>query len=133
MYELPENRANAVANVFHKTCPARFLLSKIAGKWGLLIIDALQGGSMRNGELMRLIEGISQKMLTQTMKELVEMQLVNRKDMQTIPPHVEYSLTPLGEELREKVCALDRWVEDNMFIMIEKNRSIQLNTSTHDT
>lgn len=126
MYEMPRNDAEAVGNVFHSNCPARYLLSKIAGKWGLLIIDALQHGPMRNGELMRQIEGISQKMLTQTLREMAEMQLVERNDIQSIPPHVEYFLTPLGEELREKICALDRWVEENMQQMVAKNTSIPL-------
>ncbi len=128
MYELPQKETDIAPNVFHSNCPARFLLSKISGKWSLLIIDAMKDGPMRNGELMRLIEGVSQKMLTQTMKELVEMKLVHRKDMQTIPPHVEYNLTPLGEELREKICILDRWIEDNMQTMIKGNKSIPLKT-----
>jgi len=124
MYEIASNPEEVKANVFHKTCPARFLLDKIAGKWSLLIIDALQKGPVRNGELKRRIEGISQKMLTQTLRELDDMQLISRQDMKTIPPHVEYRLTALGERLCEKICALDRWVEDNMLELIEHNKSI---------
>jgi len=94
----------------------------------MLIIDVLNDKSVRNGELMRAIEGISQKMLTQTLRELEEMQLVRRHDMRTVPPHVEYELTELGKTLRTKVCALDRWIEDNMFELIEENQSIPLRT-----
>ena len=126
MYGIPSNPADVQANVFHKNCPARFLLDKIAGKWSLLIIDALQHGPVRNGELKRQIEGISQKMLTQTLRDLEEMQVISRHDRQTIPPHVEYRLTELGQGLREKICALDRWVEDNMLELIAQNKSIPL-------
>ncbi|MBL4596807.1 MAG: helix-turn-helix transcriptional regulator [Robiginitomaculum sp.] len=126
MYEIASNPEDMKPDVFHKTCPARFLLNKIAGKWSLLIIDALQMGPVRNGELKRRVEGISQKMLTQTLRELGDMRLISRLDMKTIPPHVEYSLTALGVELCEKICALDRWVEDNMSELIEHNKSIEI-------
>jgi len=126
MYELPHNLLEAKPNVFSEKCPARFLLSKVAGKWSMLIIDVLHDKNLRNGELIRIIEGISQKMLTQTLRDLAEMRLINRHDMRTIPPHVEYELTKLGKSLREKICALDRWIENNMFELIENNKSIQL-------
>jgi len=126
MYEIPHNPLEVTPNVFNEKCPARFLLSKVSGKWCMLIVDSLNDKNLRNGELIRIIEGISQKMLTQTLRELAEMQLIKRHDMQTIPPHVEYELTKLGKSLREKICALDRWVEDNMFELIENNKSIQL-------
>ena len=92
----------------------------------MLIIDALENRPLRNGELIRKIEGISQKMLTQTLRELEEMQLLQRNDRQTVPPHVEYELSDLGKSLRKKICALDRWIEENMFELIAKNRSIPL-------
>lgn len=126
MYEIPSDITKAEPNVFRKKCPARFLLGKVAGKWSLLIIDALDGTPKRNGELMRCIEGISQKMLTQTLRELEEMRLISRYDMQTIPPHVEYELTLLGLDLRVKICAMDRWIEDNMVDLIKDNSSIPL-------
>ena len=126
MYRLPKDPDNINGNVFHNDCPARFLLSKIAGKWSLLIIDALDGPPKRNSELLRHIEGISQKMLTQTLKELEEMRIVYRHDMKTVPPHVEYELTILGKDLREKICALDRWVESNMLDLIAEHSSIPL-------
>ena len=74
---------------------------------------------MRNGELIRQVDGVSQKMLTQTLRELEELGIVNRYDMQTVPPHVEYELSELGKSLRKKVDGLDRWVEKNMFEMIK--------------
>ena len=128
MYEIASNPEETKANAFHNTsiCPVRFLLNKVAGKWSLLIINALQKGPVRNGELKRRVEGISQKMLTQTLRELGNMRLISRLDMKTIPPHVEYKLTALGVELCEKICALDHWVEDNMSELIEHNKSIEI-------
>ena len=113
MYEIPSDPSQAVADVFRRTCPARFLLGRISGKWSMLVIDALQEGPVRNGELMRRIDGISQKMLTQTLRELEEMQLVDRKDMQTVPPHVEYSLTEKGRSLEPILLALKDWGEQH--------------------
>ena len=66
----------------------------------------------------------SQKMLTQTLRELEEIKLVNRIDMQTVPPHVEYQLTELGLSLREKICAIDRWIEENMLNIIPEDKII---------
>ncbi len=126
MYQLPKDRSKAVPNVFNASCPARGLLSFLAGKWHLLVIDALARKRWRNGELKRKIGGISQKMLTQTLRELEEMNLVLRVDMGTVPPHVEYELTPLGQELRKKICSFDRWIEQNMFKLIEGNKSVPL-------
>ncbi|MDJ0947739.1 MAG: helix-turn-helix domain-containing protein [Alphaproteobacteria bacterium] len=126
MYEIPRDRKTASPNVFRQTCPARFLLGRVAGKWSMLVIDALQDGPTRNGALMRRIEGISQKMLTQTLRELEDLQLLSRQDMKTVPPHVEYELTPLGRELHTMVCAMDRWIEQNMFELIDGSEAIPL-------
>ena len=75
---------------------------------------------MRNGELKRQVEGISQKMLTQTLRELEDIKLVKHYGMQTIPQHVGYELTKLGQSLHKKVCALDRWIEQNMLELISE-------------
>jgi len=122
MYKLPADRSEIKANVFHSNCPARYLLTQISGKWSILLIDILADKNMRNGELIRAIEGISQKMLTQTLRELENIKLVNRIDMQTIPPHVEYQLTELGLSLRERICAIDRWIEENMLNIIPEDK-----------
>jgi len=89
-------------------------MAMLAGKWSMLIINALSEGPHRNGELLRRVEGISQKMLTQTLRELEEMQIVQRTDYGTIPPHVEYQLTELGRSLRGEVRGFIRWVERHM-------------------
>ncbi|VAW89392.1 Transcriptional regulator, HxlR family [hydrothermal vent metagenome] len=126
MFELPSKENQIVPNVFREKCPARCLLNKISGKWSILIIDILNDKNLRNGELMRLIEGISQKMLTQTLRELEEIRLIKRHDMKTIPPHVEYELTELGKSLREKICAMDRWIEENMLEIVSNNSALNI-------
>lgn len=126
MYQLPSDTSQATANVFNAKCPARYLLSTLTGKWNLLVVDALSEGRWRNGELIRKIDGISQKMLTQTLRGLEDLNLVKRMDMGTIPPHVEYELTPMGKELREKICSFDRWVEENMLELIESSDSVKI-------
>jgi len=122
MFKLPADKSKIKANVFHDDCPARYLLTQISGKWSILLIDVLADKNMRNGELIRAIEGISQKMLTQTLRDLENIKLVNRIDMKTVPPHVEYQLSDLGLSLREKICAIDRWIEDNMMDIIPDDK-----------
>jgi len=126
MLELPSDKNLIKANVFREKCPARYLLNKVSGKWSILIIDVLDDKNMRNGELLRLVEGISQKMLTQTLRELEELKLVVRHDMKTIPPHVEYELTELGKSLCEIICAMDRWIEDNMLEIVTNNKALHV-------
>lgn len=105
--------APAVSSVFDAGCSARHALELIASKWTMLILPALAEGSLRNGALLRRIDGISQKMLTQTLRELERNGLVVREDRQTVPPQVEYSLSPLGRSLSETLVVLDRWAEQN--------------------
>jgi len=110
---IPDAPDTDTSTVFSQACPSRQALELVASKWALLVIPALAGGPVRNNELMRKIEGISQKMLTQTLKELVRNGLVLRFDRQTVPPHVEYQLSALGESLSETLIPLDSWAERN--------------------
>lgn len=100
-------------SVFDPSCSARDALELIASKWAMLILPALARGPMRNGALLRQIGGISQKMLTQTLKDLERNGLVVREDRGTVPPHVEYRLSPLGRSLSKALITLDRWAEQN--------------------
>ena len=79
----------------------------------LLLMPLLGAGPKRNSELMRAVQGISQKMLTQTLRELEERRLVVRRDFGEVPPRVEYELTALGRSLARVVNVLDQWVVDN--------------------
>lgn len=102
------------ADVYAEACPSRAILELIADKWTLLILPALRKGPVRNGDLMRIIGGVSQKMLTQTLRELERNGLVVRNDYGEIPPRVEYGLTELGRSLADTVRRLDTWAESNM-------------------
>ena len=92
-------------------CGSRALLDRIADKWTALIIHVLAGGTKRHSELRRAISGVSQKMLTQTLRSLEDDGLVARKVHPVVPPMVEYSLTPLGRTLIEPLKAICAWAE----------------------
>lgn len=95
-------------------CLSRVVLDRIADKWTALIIHALAGGTLRYATLQRAIGGISQKMLTQTLRSLERDGLVLRKVHPVVPPKVEYSLTPLGRTLIEPLHAICSWSEKHL-------------------
>ena len=99
---------------FLAACPTRTVLDSIADKWATLIIDLLGEGPRRFGALRRAIGGISQKMLTQTLRNLERDGLVARRVYPTTPPSVEYSLTPLGATLATPIAEIRRWAEANI-------------------
>lgn len=98
-------------NVMDTACPSRLTLEILSDKWVILVIIAIARGYRRNGELIRLIGGISQKMLTQTLRKLEQGGIVQRTVFNQVPPHVEYDLTPLGTSLLEPIDALRAWAE----------------------
>ena len=100
-------------NVYSAKCSARDALALISGKWVMLILPALAEGPMRNGQLMRKIEGISQKVLTQTLRQLERHGLVCRIDYDEKPACVEYSLTEVAGSLVCTLKTLDSWAELN--------------------
>ncbi len=104
----------ASANVLSKNCPSNSVLEMVSGKWRVLILYALRGRTLRYGELQRVVEGISQKMLTQTLRELERDGLVSRHIFPVVPPHTEYQLTPLGRSLEDIVFRLGGWAQENM-------------------
>lgn len=87
-------------------CPCREVLKDVTSPWGVLLLIVLMGDVRRFSELRRMVGGVSEKMLSQTLKRLEAHGLVHRKSYETVPPHVEYSLTPLGRTVGEKVEAL---------------------------
>lgn len=94
-------------------CGYSRVLELISDKWSTLVIYALENGSVRYGEIGRRIEGISKKMLTQTLRKLERDGLIQRHMEPAIPPTVEYSLTPLGESLLQPMRELRQWVRIN--------------------
>lgn len=117
------------ANVYAEACPSRAILELIADKWTLLILPALKRGPMRNGDLMRLIGGVSQKMLTQTLRELERNGLVVRHNFQEVPPRVEYALTDLGRSLADTVRKLDAWAETNIAQVLAARSAFETQTN----
>ena len=98
-------------DVFNASCPTRQALDRIADKWASLLVLLLAERPHRFGELKRRIDGISQKMLTQTLRNLEQDGLVDRRAFATVPVTVEYSLTPLGETLVAPIGAIRDWAE----------------------
>jgi DNA-binding HxlR family transcriptional regulator len=107
-------KTSAPPSVLEPQCPSRLVLDRIADKWTALVIQILARGTMRYAELQRAIGGISQKMLTQTLRSLERDGLVQRKVHPVVPPKVEYSLTRLGRTLIEPLHALCRWSEKHL-------------------
>jgi DNA-binding HxlR family transcriptional regulator len=101
-------------NVFDARCGSQRVLALIANRWTALVIYALADGTRRYSDLRRRIGGISQKMLTQTLRKLEHDGLVERRAYPVIPPKVEYSLTPLGRTLIVPLRAVCRWAETHL-------------------
>jgi DNA-binding HxlR family transcriptional regulator len=95
-------------------CPTREVLSRIADKWSMLVILALEPGTLRFSELRRRVEGVTQKMLTQTLRGLERDGLVTRTAYPTVPVTVEYALTPLGRSLGDAVATIRAWAIANI-------------------
>jgi DNA-binding HxlR family transcriptional regulator len=110
---VPPTGGTPATNVFASGCDSRVVLDHVTSKWGVLVIVALSQTSLRWGELRRGIEGISEKMLAQTLRILEADGLVHRDAQPTIPPRVDYSLTGRGRELAAHLLPLVRWVGAN--------------------
>lgn len=104
-----------VGDLYSAACPCRDILDLVASKWSTLIIGRLEDGPHRFGQLRRAVPGITQKMLTQTLRRLEQDGLVNREVLvQMRPPQVEYSLTPLGQSITEPLAAIRDWSESHL-------------------
>jgi DNA-binding HxlR family transcriptional regulator len=106
-----ETNDNIWGDVYADNCPTRQILDRISDKWTALVIGLLEGQTLRFSELRRCIGGISQKMLTQTLRNLERDGLVTRTVYAEVPPRVEYTLTPLGETLVEPLKIIRQWAE----------------------
>jgi DNA-binding HxlR family transcriptional regulator len=101
-------------NAYASACPTRLVLDRVADKWAVLILGLLCGQPVRFNKIRREIEGISQKVLSQTLKSLERDGLVSRKAIPTVPVTVEYSITPLGRTLAATVDGLRIWAETHI-------------------
>lgn len=99
--------------LFPAGCPSRAVLDHVTSKWGVLILVALSEGPQRWSELRRRAEGISEKMLAQTLKTLETDGFIHREAQPVIPPRVDYSLTDRGEELSALLLPLVAWIVDH--------------------
>ena len=118
---LPPKQPDTLSDKFQRgdlmaeACPSRTVLKHMTSRWGVLVLIALQGPTTRRfSELRRLIGGVSERMLAQTLQWLEADGLVNRVAFDVVPPHVEYSLTPLGQQAAEKVRDLADWIETSL-------------------
>ena len=106
-------------DLFAEKCPSREVLKHVTSRWGVLVLVALLGGTHRFSDLRRKTAGVSERMLAQTLKWLEGDGFVLRKAYPVVPPHVEYSLSPLGREVAMKVEGLADWIEENLSQIIE--------------
>lgn len=100
--------------MYSAQCPCRALLDVLADKWSALAIGALEDGPLRFGELQRKLQGVSPKVLTQVLRRLEDLAILDRTVYPAVPLHVEYSLTPLGRSAAVPLNALRAWVEENI-------------------
>jgi DNA-binding HxlR family transcriptional regulator len=103
-----------VADVFDANCPTRTVLDNVTSRWAVLVLWALLDGTQRFSDLRRRIGGVSEKMLAQTLQRLERDGFVHRLAHPVIPPHVDYSLTPLGETAARQVAGLTSWIEGQL-------------------
>ena len=101
-------------DVYSENCPTRLVLDHIADKWASLILWRISDGPVRFNELRRKVEGISTKVLSQALKQLERDGLILRRAFATVPVTVEYSITPLGNTLAEKLATVTQWAEQNI-------------------
>jgi DNA-binding HxlR family transcriptional regulator len=106
-------------------CPSRDVLRHVTSRWGVLVLVVLMSGTYRFSELRRKVGGISERMLAQTLKDLEGDGFVKRVSYPVVPPHVEYSLTPLGAGIAEKVEDLADWIEFNFSRILEARNELE--------
>jgi DNA-binding HxlR family transcriptional regulator len=124
-------------NVLDPYCPSNSILQIVGGKWSLLVLYALRktgsGRTLRYSELQRLIGGISQKMLTQTLRELERDGLLVRTLHPVVPPRTEYALTNLGSSFEGIVSRLGSWAQDHVAVVIAARRAYDLKSDPNVT
>lgn len=120
-----ETKQQTQPDIFRADCLSRQVLELIADEWTPLVIYALEEGTMRFGQLLKRIDGISKKMLTQTLRAMERNGLVQRVVYPVVPPVVEYSLTPLGQTLIEAMHALRDWAYEHLQEVAQARREYE--------
>lgn len=117
-------------NAWSAHCPAREVLAQIADKWTVLVLGVLLERTTRFNELRRRVQGISQKMLTQTLRDLERRGMVTREIFPEVPPRVEYSLTPLGRSLVKVLDSVADWAEAHVVQVLEAQKNFDQRKAT---
>ncbi|UZJ58492.1 helix-turn-helix transcriptional regulator [Pseudomonas sp. KU26590] len=114
--------------VLARDCPSRDILNHVCSRWGVLVLVVLLDGMHRFSELRRKIGGVSEKMLSQTLQSLEQDGFVDRKALPVVPPHVEYRLTAMGEEVALQMDGLTTWIEENLprILAVREGRAVVL-------
>lgn len=100
--------------VLSKNCPSRTILNHLTSRWGVLVMIVLLTGTKRFSEMRREIEGVSERMLSETLKQLEADGMLIRHSYNTVPPHTDYTLTAHGIQAAEKIRHLVDWLENNL-------------------
>lgn len=112
-------------DVLAAACPSRAILRHMTSQWGVLVLLVLRERTHRFSALRRRIDGVSERMLAQTLRLLEGDALVHRVAHATVPPHVDYSLTPLGEEAAAHVAQLTDWLELNLSRIVRSDAAVE--------
>jgi DNA-binding HxlR family transcriptional regulator len=110
-------------NVLAEACPTRQVINRVGDRWSLLVLYALERETLRFQQLRTAVDGVSQKMLTQTLRALERDGLVHREVFASVPPRVEYRLTDLGRSLSARIRGIREWAYANMD-EIERSRDL---------
>lgn len=110
----------ARGEVFNANCRSREVLVHLTGKWNVLLLIALRDGTMRFAELRRKVNGVSERMLAKSLQQLERHNLLVRRSYPVVPPHVEYTLTPIGREAADRIVGLTDWIEENVHALIRE-------------
>ncbi len=109
----------ARGDVFASDCPSRTILKHLTSSWAVLVLIALRPGTLRFSALRRKVNGVSERMLAQTLQALEQDRLVDRHSYPVVPPHVDYTLTELGQEAAQHVEGLADWIEGRLLPALE--------------
>jgi DNA-binding HxlR family transcriptional regulator len=118
-------------NVLSNKCPSRDILKHVTSRWAVLIFFVMRDGeTYRFSELRRIIQGISEKMLAQTLQTLEKDGFISRTSYPVVPPKVEYNLTPSGIAVSDQVIGLASWIEDNIADILDAQAQSQENSAS---
>jgi DNA-binding HxlR family transcriptional regulator len=125
------------ADLFDTDCPSRDVLELVGSKWSMLLLCTLKNGPVRTGDLRRAVSGISQKMLTQTLRDLERDGIIDRIDYAEVPPRVEYKLTKVGHSLSRLMKQMEFWIVEHYDYILSAQTRYKRNTDkysdkTHD-